>query len=220
MRGPGTLSIILISLTMLSLVPGCAVNNASTVRASGPEPALQKSRQFTECLDQHLTTHPAFTAQDVYKFAHQSVAGPGHLVPSEEKALAYLQYEIANLKEAPEREPLYEELGGELDLVRLNLRPYVKRGGDPQRLVEAMQITAASVTLDTGEMSRRLRVGAALLSERGLHKEHDALVNMLREYASRGYPALHHSERFGAAYHPAYRVISRNQADTLAGYLP
>jgi len=205
---------------MLSLVPGCGANNPSTVGASAPKHAPQKSPHFTECLAQHLTTHPVSTARDVYKFIHQSVAGPGHIIPSKEKALAYLQHEIANLKEAHQREPLYEELGGELDLVRLNLRPYIKRGGDPQRLVEAMQITAASVTLDKEEMSRRLRIGASLLSKRGLHKERDALVNMLKEHASRGYPALHHSDVYGAAYHPAYRVISRKQADTLAGYLP
>ena len=217
MRGSDTIYVFLISFIMLSLVGGCGANSPSAVRASTPEHAPRTSPHFSECLAQHLTTHPVFTAQDVYKFVHQSVAGPGHFMPGKEEALAYLQHEIANLKEAPQREPLYEELGGEPGLVRLNLRRYVKRGGDLQRLVEAMQITAASVTLNRDEMSRRLRIGASLLARRGLHKERDALVNMLKEYASRGYPALHHSERYGAAYHPAYRVISREQADTLAG---
>jgi len=212
MKGSGTLSIFVISLTMLSLVPG-------TVLAIAPEPDAREFPPFTDSLTRHLTTHPVFTAQDVYKFVHHSVAGPGHLIPSKEEALAYLQYEIANLKEAAQSEPLYEELGGELDLVRLNLRPYVKKGGDPLRLVEAMQMTAASVTLNKEEMARRLRIGASLLAERGLQKERDTLVNMLEENASRGFPALHHSEGYGAAYHPAYRVISREQADALAGLL-
>jgi len=205
--------LFLTSLIMLSLVPG-------TVRAIDPEPVARKFPPFTESLDQHLTTHPVFTAQDVYKFVHHSVAGPGHFIPSKEDALAYLQHEIANLDEGPRDERLYEELGGELDLVRLNLRPYIERGGDPKRLVEAMQSTAAAVSLNEEEMSRRLRIGASLLSERGLDNEHDVLVSMLEKYASRGYPAFHHSERYGAAYHPAYRVISREQADRLAGYLP
>jgi hypothetical protein len=53
-------------------------------------------------------------------------------------------------------------------------------------------------------------------AERGLYNERDALVNLLDEYAGRGYPALHHSEGYAAAYRPAYRVISREQADSLA----
>ena len=219
MQGSDTKLIFVVCLIASGLASGCAAFAASAARGAAPGAAFRTYPDFTECLVEHFSTHPDLAAQDVYKFVHQSVAGPGHLIPGGQQALAYLQQEIAGLGEAPSGEPLYEALGGEYDLVRLNLRPYVKRGGDPERLVEAMQLTAAAVTLRETEMSKRLRIGAAMLSQRGLQAESDALVGMLEEYASQGFPALHHSDRYAAAYHPAYRVISRTQADRLAGYL-
>lgn len=205
----------LLSLLMLGLAAGCGADERGNGSISAQEQASREVPDFAACLARHLATHPAATAQDVYKFVHQSVAGPGHLIPNKQEALVYLEQEIADMGGSSEPEPLYEELGGELDLVRLNLRPYVEQGGDAEGLVDAMQKTAAAVTLDPEEMSRRLRFAADLLTRSGQDEERDALLRLVQEFANQGYPALHHSEAYSVVYRPAYRVISRAQANAL-----
>ena len=36
----------------------------------------------------------------------------------------------------------------------------------------------------------------------------DSVDRLLAEARAAGYPAMHHSDAFEAAYHPAYRVVS------------
>ena len=220
MRQQGDKKLRFLGVILLGLLAACGVDNPETAPVTATAQAFRQPPDFAASLDRHLDTHPVVTAEDVYKFVHQSVAGPGHLVPSQAQALEYLQQEIEGLGESIASELLYEELGGEADLVRMNLRPYIKRGGDAQRLVEAMQVTAAAVALDVDEMSRRLAVAASRLAERGRIEESAALEDIARELAGAGYPALRHSDAYRAAYRPAYRVISRQQADTLVGHLP
>ncbi len=159
----------------------------------------------------HLERCPLATAADVYKFVHQSVFGPAHFVPDPEQARAYLEREMAGLEGGPAAEPLLEELSD--TLVRVNLRPFLAAGGDGEALVAALVESARSVVGDPALMEARLAAAVRVLERLGRREDSAALAALARELAGRGFPAIEHSQRYRAAYRPAYRVVLRRLAE-------
>lgn len=165
----------------------------------------------------HLDAHPLAQAEDVYKFVHQGVFGPAHAVPSAAAARAWLDEEIAGLGSSPADEaprgpgvppePLIELLAAQPRLVRVNLRPFLAAGGDRALLVDAFVGSAARVSGDPAVMRARLDAAVALLESHGRRNLAKDVRELAITMAGAGYPAVHHSERYVAAYHPAYRVV-------------
>ena len=173
--------------------------------ARSPEPA---SRPWTGLLVAHLERYPLARAEDIYKFAHQSVFGPAHAIPSRDRARVFLEEEIAALSAAPAEEPLLDALSAGPELARLNLRPFLAAGGDPERLLDAFVATAALVHGDAAAMTRRLGEAVAVLRELGGEAGEAARLEALAgERAAAGYPAIHHTDAYRDAYRPAYRVV-------------
>ncbi len=163
--------------------------------------------EWASYLAQHLARHPLAAPEDVYKFVHQSVFGPAHFIPDAEAAQAYLEREVAELGPCSPGEPLLEPLSD--TLVRVNLCPFVAAGGDRHRLLAALLESAATVQGEGELMRRRLGAAARLLVELGRREDASRLRSLGEDAAARGYPALHHSERYTQAYRPAYRVVLR-----------
>jgi hypothetical protein len=187
---------------------------AAPTQAPDPQPAPHGSRpsapaspSWSDLLREHLDRHPLAEAADVYKFVHQSVYGPAHAVPSPAEARRWLDEEVAALPPGPAGEPLAETLSHDPPLVRLNLRPYLAAGGELDALVRAFAATAAAVEGDPAAMRERLAAAVAALREAGRGGAADALAAQAAEQAGHGYPALHHSPAYRAAYAPAYRVV-------------
>ena len=176
--------------------------------AHGPLPTAHASSAWSGHLIEHLARYPLAAAQDVYKFTHQSVFGPAHAIPSKEGARRYLDEEIAALPPGPAGEPPADVLGDDPPLVRLNLRPWVAAGFDAGALVDAFAATAGDVTGEPQEMARRLETAVTVLRGLGRAGDADELAALTSEQAAAGFPALHHSDAYRAAYAPAYRVVS------------
>lgn len=187
--------------------PG-TTNRVVEEAAHGPRSTIHASPAWTDLLLEHLAAHPLAEPADVYKFAHQSVFGPAHAVPSRGEARRYLVEELAALPPGPPDEPLLDRLGDDPPLARLNLRPYLASGGDLGALVDAFAATAAEVKGVPREMARRLDAGAAALRALGRDRDADALATLAAAQAAAGYPAVHHTQAYRAAYAPAYRVVS------------
>ncbi len=164
---------------------------------------------YEQALREHLASYPGHEAADVYKFTHQSVFGPGHLIPSAEAALRYLRRETSALKPWNESrpEPRYDRLGSDPDLVRVNLRPFLAAGGSLERLAEAAVQTAATVKGDAERMTARRESALRILEELGETEVAQALRARIDEARPQGYPAYHHGKRYSERYVPAYRVI-------------
>jgi hypothetical protein len=174
----------------------------------GPRSTAHASPAWTDHLVEHLARYPHAEAQDVYKFVHQSVYGPAHAVPGPEGARRYLDEEIAALPPGPPGEPLVDVLGGDPPLGRLNLRPFLAAGGDAGALVDAFVATAAEVKGDAETMRVRLAAAVAVLRDAGRTTAAEALAALAAAQEAQGFPALHHSQAYRAAYAPAYRVVS------------
>ena len=151
----------------------------------------------------HFDRYPLMRPQDAVKLIYQQEFGPEHLIRDPEKSLQMLRQEMGGL-EAEEKEPLYESIGN--GLCRLNLRPCLARGIPPEDICRLFGETSASVT---GER-RRFRQGIRELRELAESGDtpFDALeLDLFLARYPDSCPAVHHSEGYRAAYHPAYRVV-------------
>jgi hypothetical protein len=155
----------------------------------------------------HLDDHPLAGAEDLYKFLHQAVYGPGHAIPNREAAAAWLEREIEGLGPPLEAELSCEALGGEPPLVRVNLRPFVASGSDPDLLLDAFVASANQERGTSRRMEVVLSLAASYVQCAGRGELAPELESLTAELAEKGYPAIHHSAAYVEAYGPAYRVV-------------
>jgi D-alanyl-D-alanine carboxypeptidase/D-alanyl-D-alanine-endopeptidase (penicillin-binding protein 4) len=171
-----------------------------------------ETSEFLQHLARHLERHPLAAADDLYKFAHQAVFGPGHFIPNREAAGRYLESELAEMGSATIEEPLCEGLGGTPPLVRIHLRPFLEMGHDPLLLLDAFVDSANGLEGRASDLSVKLNVALKDLAQSDRLALSSSLALLDGELESRGYPALHHSKEYSEAYRPAYRVVLRDIA--------
>jgi hypothetical protein len=164
---------------------------------------------FVPVISWHADRYGALKSRDLYKLLHQAVAGPGHAIRNPQMAQDWLNREWDSLGMPLEGELLLEPLSDDGHLVRLNLRPWRAAGRDRDAVLEAFLRTAELVAPPGDSIRARMEeirsCHATLAGAAGLPPgKFDAF---LAEKAVEGYPAVHHSEEYSAAYAPAYRVV-------------
>lgn len=152
--------------------------------------------KFNAILKNHQIRYPAMQAQDAYKLIHQATCGPAHAVTNSQAAREWLERELETLHD-PYPEPAIDPISPNGDLVRVHLAPYLAAGGSIERLLEAFITTSREFPADHNKL--RAYFDAALPLFPGLESLVESLI-------TQGYPAVHHSEAYRAAYKPAYRV--------------
>lgn len=157
-----------------------------------------------DILLQHFEAYPGMQPQDAVKLVYQHTFGPGHMIRDARKAALMLQQEMASL--APgKKEPLYESIGN--GLCRLNLRPCVEKGIGSEFILRLFLEAAQATTATKKEFRQNLRVLQKLAEEDETPFEAIELDMFMLQYEEKGYPAVHHSDEYRAAYAPAYRVV-------------
>ncbi len=153
-------------------------------------------------LREHLKRYPLSQPQDAVKLIYQNEFGPGHLLRSREEALMRLIREMET--DPPETDLPLENVGN--GLYRLYLGGLQSLGIEPETAVGLF----ARACRPMGN-SESLESKTACLEK--LAREHQtpfseaALTEWLKAWREAGCPAVHHSEIYREAYHPAYRVI-------------
>ncbi len=182
--------------------------SAATVSAAGAEqPPVDNVGSIMVAFGAHLDGHPLAGAEDLYKFLHQAVYGPGHAIASREAAARWLEREIEGLGPPVEGEAGCEPLGGEPPLVRVNLRPFVAQEGDLDQLLDAFIASAVQGRGTVRRMKVVLRLAVSYVQCAGRGELAPELAELSAEMAAAGYPAIHHSDAYLEAYQPAYRVV-------------
>jgi hypothetical protein len=153
--------------------------------------------------------YPGMQVQDLYKFLHQAALGSEHAVRDTAMARNWMDREIASLDTAAAFEPLIDPLLPDSQLVRVNLRPYLRKGGDPELLLHAFVRTANEYPGDSAALERFWSIAEVMCAEGGLPFPAAELEAFFAARREQGFPAVHHSEDYGRLYRPAYRVISR-----------
>jgi hypothetical protein len=186
---------------------------AVTAPGAEPEnPPVENVGNIMVALGTHLETHPLAGAEDLYKFLHQAVYGPGHAIPDREAAAAWMESEIEILGPPHDGELPCEALGGEPPLVRVNLRPFIANGGDSDQLLDAFVASANLERASTRRMDVVLSLATSYVQCAGRGELAPELKILCAELADKGYPAIHHSEPYVEAYNPAYRVVDETLA--------
>lgn len=194
-------------LGALSAIAGAC---ATAPRPSAPPPP----EDVLAVIAEHRTRYPRMDAEDVYKIVWQSLCGPAFVPMGQESGLdATLAREVADLRPSPfpdpDDEPLFDPLAPSRNWVRLNLRPFLLRGGT---VWELGRIVAQSSRTIRGN---RELVGAAMEEvaravEEGrldLPVATEELRALARRRAREGFPPGRHSRAYVETYAPAYRVV-------------
>lgn len=170
--------------------------------------------RLDELLQSHLQRYPASGIMDMYKLLHQATFGPGHLISSKKIALEWLEHEIGQNRPSLD-EPFIESIHPEGRIVRLHLRPYLAHQGPVKLLLDAFVRSAGQVEGNPKLMSDRWQFFEALCQPEGAFARHFStrevgFFGLIR--TRERWPAVHHSPAYNETYHPAYRVLTRSEA--------
>ena len=158
-------------------------------------------------LYRHLDTHPKAEIRDAVKFLYQACFGGGHMIPDPNISYAYLCREAAALPK--ERTSAETELMG--GYVRMDLS--VLDRIHPKTLNAMFVSSAKEAPADKTHFTALLQTFAE-----SKYFDREAKQNYLHHYAGSGYPAVHHSDAYRAAYSPAYRVVQQTYAQFLDAF--
>jgi hypothetical protein len=172
-------------------------------------PVAAQEEGLEQILEAQIARYPRMQPQDLYKLLHQAAMGSEHAVSDREAARLWLFREIETLESPGPEEPLMEPLSPDGQLVRVNLRPFVRMGGDAAVLSEAFVQTSNLYTADPATLERYCDQAVTLAREGALPFAASELEALFTRQEQQGYPAVHHSEGYADAYRPAYRVVLR-----------
>ena len=162
---------------------------------------------FGMLLMEHLRRYPAMQLPDIYKLAHQASLGSEHAIKDHAAAQRWLDQELSQLGEGS-AEPVPDPISPDGRILRLHLRPFLAQGGDPGLLLKAFLRTANEFRGSLAELQAHWTDVERLAVEGCLPFTHAEVQEYGCSLAAQGYPAVHHSAAYAAAYSPAYRVVA------------
>lgn len=158
-------------------------------------------------IENETKKYPQMEVSDVYKLLYQAEMGSEHAVTDSISARKWMKNEIANLKWNYEEE-LIDSISPGGKIVRVNLRPYLKAGYDPNRLLTAFIKTANSYKGKKENLEIDLKKVLKLINKDELPFSKKEAEKFFDEMKRKDYPSVHHSKKYEELYSPAYRVIS------------
>jgi hypothetical protein len=161
-------------------------------------------------LTAHAARYPAWTLDDLYKLLHQAALGSEHAVRDEAHARDWLTRELAGLGAGPE-EPLVDIISPGGEVVRVHLRPFVRYRLDAGLLLDASLRTARDFPRRADRITEYAATAADLAREGILRFGAEEISEHIASKKQAGFPAIHHSPAFEAAYRPAYRVVAARE---------
>lgn len=161
---------------------------------------------FWNLLLGHARRYPLMEVEDLYKLLHQAALGSEHAVADLASVHKALDAEFANIEPGAD-EPLIEPISPDGQIARVHLRPYKNQKANPEYLLRAFVRTANGFPGSLDRLRSYWAHAEALAAFEGLPVRSEEIHIFFSEMAVAGFPAVHHSEAFQNAYHPAYRVV-------------
>ncbi len=168
---------------------------------------LDDTTAFKKIIENEIKKYPEMEIQDVYKLLHQSAMGSEHAVKDTAAVRKWMENEIAGLN-WNHHEKMIDTISPGGEIVRVNLRPYIKAGLNTKNLLNAFVETANKYKGSKEILERNLNCFLEMIEAGGIDfskQEAEKYFNAMKE---KGYPAVHHSKIYGEKYSPAYRVIA------------
>ncbi len=164
---------------------------------------------FEYYLTEQLKLHPATQPRDILKQCYQAAYGAEHLLADLDHAFAYLEKEFVSITASSEI-PLYEPISPQV--CRVNLAVWKYRGL-PLAWLFSMFAASANISIDRQQATEQflsyLDTADTLLRENRLPGSFsvEEWSDALSTYKKSGMTAVHHSDTYRQAEHPAYRIL-------------
>lgn len=171
--------------------------------------------RFVRVVHSHLSRYPLMECCDLYKLLHQASMGNRHSSGSIDILREYLMSEIEELPEGPP-EPVLDVISDSGDMARINLRPFLVSGGDPEILLEAFLRSSREYRGSRTRLERYREWITGMAEENLLTPALRDIARYMDTMRSSGYHAVHHSAIYRKSYSPSYRVILTNFAGNLS----
>lgn len=169
----------------------------------------QKTETTIEALIKNqFAKYPKMEARDLYKFLHQAAMGSEHAVKDTGAVKTLMKRELAGLDTTITND-LIEQLSPDGNLVRINLRPYLKKGEKPDELLKAFILTANKFSGSTDTLVAYLNTAKEMIARKDIPIDENIFASLTNELEKSGFPAIHHSLTYEKLYKPAYRVVDR-----------
>jgi hypothetical protein len=162
----------------------------------------------------------AVRIEDTYKWLYQATRGGEHAAPDREGAKQWLDSEWSSLGEGDKTEKLIDPLcpGGEI--VRINLRKFKASGGTEDDILDAFLASAAEYRSTLNEFTAVWFELGKRLKKKGFGQvTASAWERLDTEMRANNYPAVHHSDDYNKLRKPAYRIVTKSEADKLLAKL-
>ena len=168
---------------------------------------MEKREAVEALLREHFERRPLMRATDVYKLLFQGDFGVSHILGEGARRRLEEEAESIDIDDHP-AEPLIERISADGSMVRVNLRPYLRRRLPLDKLYEVMMETSK----DRGDPEKFLFAWSVFYEFAGsgaMEVDGEELESLNRELQEEGPRPHHHSEPYRIAYYPAYRVVKR-----------
>ena len=165
---------------------------------------MQKTTKTREMLISHYKAYPSLEIADIFKFLFQSAFGCEHLVSSKERALTYIKEELERVS-AERSAPRIDALDGDYSRVHLSC---LNERATPEILAEYFCLSARTEPEGKATLTEKIAVARELIASGEIPLSLSEFDELHAKWQAAGYPAVHHSDTFREAYHPAYRVIA------------
>lgn len=171
-----------------------------------------QEKAIAKAVETLMDRYPEATLQDVYKSCFQDHFGVAHLLADRERVKGYIAYELASADSLCGA--YYEPCGWRGNFVRVNLLAVRDGYISADELTDAFMASAAYSSNEVTEAwLTEWNTILRIIKKRGFDtKMADFAADSLRlaKLLGEGKYVMHHSEAFGRAYHPHYRIIHRS----------
>ncbi len=170
---------------------------------------MEKTERTRAAILGHCRDYPRLEIQDIFKFIFQSACGCEHMVSDRERVLNYIRYEYENMTPS---DPKIDALDGNYSRVHLSC---IGEKLTVDALADMFLLSARKEPDTRAEIEAKIFVVRELIAAGELGFSLDEFDRAAEEWKSLGYPAIHHTDSFRAAYRPAYRVIHNDYLEKI-----
>lgn len=171
----------------------------------------------TNLILEHIKRRPEASPQDIYKLLYQGVFGVGHIISDRAWDILVEEADRIDLMEHGD-DPLFEPVSPDGSMVRVNLRQYIRAGGNLEQLFRVMK-ESAEIEGDPAVFLGYWSQFKALVEKGELSFDSEDVSRLQERIEKDGVKPMHHSEAYRVAYYPAYRVVSRRVFNKIAGVM-
>lgn len=163
------------------------------------------SAEIKQAVINQLNTYPKSTLQDVYKYFYQEHFGPEHAISDTAAVKKYLMDELHTVKGG---KVYYEPIGVHGDYVRVYLNAVTDGLITAEDLSNAFIASANTHRTPSADWVRKWENIVRVIQTENIEIQGLDDIPMLEEAAKQN-QAVHHSQAYNEAYHPHYRIVSK-----------